>query len=312
VATSENARTSQPIIRAIIQSKDFDGDGYASGSADGFAWFVIDPRRHPMGVWKRSDGRAAAYARAAQNLNAVVFTNGPMMGKRHGPFWKLERRTALLEFFFWPILAGALAGLVRRVLGNSVGLLSIAVLAGIGLSWNRVFAHWLPCGTVHSTSAHLEDRRNFDNEGCRHVWFGRTGTEFATYAIGDGDLPAGTVEGAGGLIPLVRQFRPVSSEPTNADYHPEFARLHHKRGVAAWGLAPLSDTSGDEDGVIVVAASREASAHEAAMWLSSIGIRDAVATDQRAMIMLGSRREFVIGPPQLHRQAMQDYGLFCR
>ena len=36
------------------------------------------------------------------------------------------------------------------------------------------------------------------------------------------------------------------------------------------------------------------------------------AMDQSGAVMMGVKRRFLIGPPPLHRQAMQIYGLACR
>jgi hypothetical protein len=87
----------------------------------------------------------------------------------------------------------------------------------------------------------------------------------------------------------------------------------------AWGLVPL-DRGRDSDakqaepikGVIAIVGGRTLDCETAAARLCAIGARDAVAMDQSACIMMGKARHFMIGPPPLHRQAMQLYGLYCR
>jgi hypothetical protein len=65
-------------------------------------------------------------------------------------------------------------------------------------------------------------------------------------------------------------------------------------------------------GVIVVLGSREAlDAETAARVLARLGARDAVGMDQSGCVMMGTRRSLLVGPPRLHRQAMQTYGLCC-
>jgi hypothetical protein len=61
-----------------------------------------------------------------------------------------------------------------------------------------------------------------------------------------------------------------------------------------------------------VIGSRALNCEVVAARLCAIGTRDAVAMDQSACIMMGAARQFVIGPPPLHRQDMQLYGLCCR
>jgi hypothetical protein len=243
-------------------------------------------------------------------LEAAIFTNGPMMGKRHGPHWKMGRRTALVESIGWPTFGCFIGLAMSRGRAHPAIAGSVGLVTGIAVAWLRAFTNWLPCGTVRSTASGICDTRNFDNEGRRHAWFGRRGTAFDSYAIGYGELPEDVVEGAGGLILLVRDFAAASADKSSAGYDEDFAQLRQKRGVVAWGLAPVE--SDQTDGVLVVVGSRRATAQAAATWLSAIGVRDAAATDQRAMIMFGGEHAFVIGPPLIHRQAMQQYGFCCQ
>jgi hypothetical protein len=129
-------------------------------------------------------------------------------------------------------------------------------------------------------------------------------------------LPPDLVEGAGGLIRLVRDFAPAGSRAEHAARDRDFLELKQKRGVVAWGLAPIEtgqvSGGGVPAGVLVVLGSKDATAAAAADQLCQAGVRDAVATDQRGMVMLGSRGRFMIGPPTALRQAIQVYGFCCQ
>jgi hypothetical protein len=310
VATSDDTdtRSGSPradnsfVTRALADPR-FQATGVVSGQAGTGWWAVIDPTQHPLFVWRQTERGPFAYGRTALKLDAVVFSNGPMMGKRLGSRWKMGRRTAMAEVGAWTVLGG-LAGLAAsrgRLVAGLVG-------GGIGgvVAWKRAFTNWLACGTVRSRLGAFEDGRNFDDEGRRHAWLGRRGRAFEAYAIGDGDLPADAVEGAGGLIRVLRDGRIAREDP-------DFVELRHKRGCVVWSLLPLDPNARGRtnDGVLVVFGSQHADLEEAAVWLQRVGARDAVATDQRAMIMLGGRGRCWIGPPQPHRQGMQQYGFCC-
>lgn len=296
-------------IPKAIDDPDFLASGVVYGGNDDCWWAVVDPRVHPLYVWKK----AGTYGSSAQTLNAAIVTNGPMMGKRLGTR-KVTRGSVPWTFAKWTIV-GIIAG--WTIAGH--GWPTIAgLLAGIGgaamgvaYSWTRIFMNWSPCGTVYSRDADIDDRRNFDDEGKTHAWMGRFARDFASYQIGPGDLPRGVREGVGGLIMLVRDFIPAYQKLGDAAFK-DFANLSLNTGVVAWGLVPLN--KGDKGGgVIVVVGSQKALDCEAmAARLCSIGIRDAVAMDTRACSMMGTARRFMIGPPPPHRQAMQLYGLYCR
>jgi hypothetical protein len=306
-------------------------------------WAVVDPLRHPLGVWSKCGPRFAAYARSAQALGAAIFTNGPMMGKRLGPKCKLTRGVAAREFAMWTV-AGAVGGLLAS---SGLGLSYLAGIGGAALGMaqasRRVFTGWVPCGGVFSRDDGIDDRRIFDGE--THAWFGRFATDFASYRIAPGDLPQGVCEGLGGLILLVRDFKAASAEIGDPAFNRDFAQLSKKKGVVAWGLVPFdhgrsaargdsylpgarsrvseptpgADEAGPDatrtpplEGVIVVIGGPALDCEVAAARLCAIGARDAVAMDQSGCIMMGAARNFMIGPPSLHRQEMQIYGLYCR
>jgi hypothetical protein len=282
--------------------------GSISGRIADTAWAVVDPQRHPLFVWARASRLPGSYARSAQALDAVVVTNGPMMGKRLPGGRKVTRSWLPVEFALRGAIgasAGVLAGSRRRTPGPD-GLIGAAV--GVAIAAARSFTRWMPCGTVRG--AGVDDRRNFDSEGARHAWFGRRpGTGFDAYGIGDGDLPADVVEGMGGLILLVRDYLVVGRVPGEPGYRRDFAELGRKRGVVAWGLLPAA--GGSDTGVLVVLGGRGLDAVTAADALVSMGARDAVATDQSGSVLMGSRHTWLLRRPNLLRQSMQNYGLCC-
>lgn len=313
----------------VLADPHFLAAGIVHGRDHDCWWAVVDPLRHPLGVWKKRASCLAAYGRSAQALEAAVFTNGPMMGKRVGPA-KLTRGSAAREFAKWTV-AGAIGGVLAA---SGLGLSYLAVIggaaAGLAHASKRVFTDWVPCGAVFGRAEGIDDRRIFDGE--THAWFGRFATCFSSYRIAPGDLPQGVCEGLGGLILLVRDFRMASTRIGDPAFDRDYAHLSKKKGVVAWGLVPLdlweaSDRVGEPgagepspeaaptaplDGVIVVIGGYALDCETAAARFCAIGTRDAVAMDQSACIMMGTGRHCVIGPPPLHRQGMQLYGLYCR
>ncbi len=308
---AEIERDGRSFVSKVVRGEQFQAHGIAHGSALSCRWSVVAPSVHPLAVWGKSGSGWNAYGRTATLLDASVFTNGPMMGKRLGSR-KLTREGAACELV-GSSATGALAGFVagnssrpqRRYLTAAAG----AAIAGSAM-WRRIFTGWVPCGVVLGQQAGIADTQDFEREGVGHSWFGRFSTEFDSYAVGSGHPAEGVVEGIGGVISLVRGFDPPSKTPGSRGYDAMFTALAKKRGVAAWGLVPLD--SADLPGVLVVTASRTLDAETAAALLCSIGARDAVAMDQGMSVMLGSGREFGVGPPPRYRQAMQTYGLCCR
>lgn len=299
----------------VLADPHFVADGVASGHDRDCWWAVVDPLRHPLGVWKKRVPRLAAYGRSAQALDAAIFTNGPMMGKRFGPTRKLTRRSAAWEFAKWTV-AGAIGGLLVASGWGAPYLGGIGGVAiGVALASRRVFTNWIPCGAVYSHDSDIDDRRIFDDE--THAWFGQFASDFASYRIAPGNLPPDVREGLGGLILIVRDFEMASTKAGDPAFNRDFAQLSKKSGVVAWGLVPLDravDATRSEhlEGVIVVVGGHTLDCEVAAARFCSIGARDAVAMDQSACIMMGTGRHFMIGPPPLHRQEMQLYGLCCR
>lgn len=313
------ARDGASFIPSVVGQDEFRSAGVAHGRGTDCRWSVVDPERHPLYVWRRTLPVGWSYVRTARALDAAVFTNGPMMGKRLPHGRKMTRLSVPLEFAIWAAI-GTAAGLgVARTAGPR-GSWLLGGVAGGTLAWTRTFTGWVPCGSVRGQADGIDDRRDFDHEGVGHAWFGRFGRDFASYRIDDGDLPAGVEEGAGGLILLVRDFTVLGGHAGDPGHRRDFAELAHKKGVVAWGLVPCrgltprapADHPATGAGVVVVLGGHRLQAATAAAILCAIGTRDAVGTDQSGSILLGSRRECVLRPPSLPRQSMQLYGLCCR
>jgi hypothetical protein len=312
---ADPARDGAAFVSLVTRHPAFRAAGVAHGRGAGCQWAVVDPERHPLHVWKRSAPTGLSYGRTARMLDAALFTNGPMMGKRLAGSGQVTRSRVPAEFGLWVAVGtglGAGTGLAclwrwRRGwwFGGTVGL-----AAGALVAWRRSFTGWVPCGQVHGQADGIDDRRNFDCEGARHAWLGRFGSEFASYRIGDRDLPAGIEEGMGGLIRLLDDYQIVGREAGDPRYRRDFAELAAKKGVVAWALVPIGD--GPDVGVLVVLGGRRLDAASAASVLHSVGARDAVATDQGGSIMMGRGTEWILPAASLPRQSMQVYGLYCR
>jgi hypothetical protein len=308
------ARAGASFVRSVVDHPAFRSAGVAHGRGTDCRWAVVDPQRHPLYVWRRRAPVGWSYLRTARALDAAIFTNGPMMGRRLPGGWKVTRSRVPVEFALWTAAGIATVGLARLPGPRRGWLLGGA--AGSVAAWTRTFTGWVPCGSVHGRADGIDDRRDFDNEGAGHAWLGRFGRQFASYRIGDGDLPAGVEEGTGGLIRLVHDFTVVGRRAGDPGYRRDFADLAAKKGVVAWGLVPSRGTTtggpATGAGVLVVLGGRRLDAAAAAAVLVSIGTRDAVATDQSGSVMMGSGRTSFLRAPSLPRQSMQLYGLCCR
>jgi hypothetical protein len=310
-------------VAAIVAQPDFLSDGFLLGGNSDLQWAVVDPLRHPLGVWKKRATGILSYMRSAQALDAVVFTNGPLMGKRLWGSRKVTRGS--VPWLFASSMGGGLFGGVAAAFGSPAQYFAGAGGAALGAAhaWRQSFTNWIPCGTVRSQYSSVDDRRDFDGEGKRHAWLGRSSSEFSSHRIGYGDLPTDMSEGVGGLIMLVQNYEARTKNVDEQTYDYDFALLHRNTGVVAWALVPLSSARAPRlgsvdgeaqtpNGVIVVAGSRDKlNCEDMAAWLCSIGARDAVATDLSKCSMMGAGGNCSIGPPPRHRQALQFYGLYC-
>ena len=297
-------------LPGIMADPAFLVDGIVYGFAGSYWWAVVDPYQHPLCVWQKTNIPPAAYSRSGRNLNAAIFTNGPMMGKRFSSGRKITKMMTPLAFASWTALGGVMGVALTRSRWAQAMLGALGAAAGVMVAWQRIFVGWTPCGYVISETNGIDDRTNFDDEGDSHAWIGRFGTAFGSYQIDRGNLPTDVVEGMGGMILIAKDFAPVSCDPDAPSYDYDFAHLHQKRGVVAWGLAPLAEGQ-QRDGVLVVLGSHQLDLKEAATYLCDIGVRDAVATDQRGCVMLGSHKHMLLKSPAPYRQTMQSYGLYC-
>jgi hypothetical protein len=192
------------------------------------------------------------------------------------------------------------------VLGTGLG-----ALAGLGLGWWLTLTGWEPCGLVRSEASGIDDRRDWRGEGATHGWIGRSDESFGSYAIGLGNPPAEMREAMGGLIPLIVDGEVLGADPADPNYHPDYARSRTKKQLVAWSLLPTPAAQGP--GALLVVATRDrAASAELASHLTALGVTGAVATDSSGCAMLGSGRRFILGPPHLHRQTIQQYGLCCK
>jgi hypothetical protein len=297
-------------VAAVVGHPGFRAAGVGHGRSTGSRWAVVDPDRHPLRVWQRSSRTAWSYARSARALDAALFTNGPMMGRRLPGGRKVTRSWVPVEFALWTATGAAAGAATGIAMGRGPhrrhGVLAGAA-AGVAVAWRRSFTGWVPCGRVHGQAGRIDDGRDFDGEGRGHAWLGRTGHGFAGHRIGDGDLPSDVEEGTGGLIRLVHDHRVVSRHAGHPDYRRDFAKLSDRPGVVAWGLVP----TGPDTGVLVVLGDRRMPAASAAYVLHGIGARDAVATDLSGSVLMGSGTGCLLPRPSLPRQSMQLYGLCC-
>src|SRR4051794_34532918 len=299
-----------PFIRAGVGHPDFRRHGALHGADARWSWAVVDPLRHPVEGWRKGDGARRTYAGSAAALDAVVFTNGPLVGKRGRATGKVTAGRVVADFAA-ATGSGVVAGAVlarRRRGGWAWPLAGGAAMAGG--AWRRSFAGWTTCGAARSARNAIDESRTFDREGPRHAWIGRYGSTFASYAVGFGDPPDGAVEALGGLVLLLRSYELPGTGRAGADYAAHAA----KRGAGGWGLVPVAPGAVDgdpPDGVVVVMAAPAPLGHVAQL-LRAIGARDAVAVDPRGSRMMGAAGRFTVGPPPPHRQAIQTYGLCCR
>jgi hypothetical protein len=296
-------------VTRAVRHPEFRRSGVIRGKTGTSAWALVDPLLHPLYVWKKEGISPCSYGRTAVSLRAAVFTNGPFVGKRLASGLKVTRGRAARAV---AIPSGVVASWVYAASPRWRGLGAVAAGGAVAAATaTRVFNHWIPCGYVVGERHGIYDFRDFDCEGRAHMWFGRLDFDFDSYHIGQGYPPRGVVEGVGGLLPLVRDYR-------LACFDTEFRSFLYKRGLAGWALIDLhrsptcvgSSDSGSR-GVLFVFGDRTLTAVDAAGLLVSLGARDAVATDQRASVLVGAESTFAIGPPSILRQAVQQYGLYC-
>ncbi len=255
-------------IPKVLKDLDFRKDGVLYGENDGLYWAVVNPKRFPLCVWhKPVDNQIRAYAKTAQALGAVAFTNGPMMEPPAG--WSPMGATAAY-YLGWilgiPIgmVAGGFAGAWQLgklasflgTLGKFAGLIGAiggAIGGGLAAMW---WGHWIvakvlfrggmPFGHVHSTRAGVHDTRSSETYTGPLYYLGRDTTAFSSYRIAPVPTPVLT-EVIGGLIPLVVGFVPRSAVLGPA-FHQGYADWVKTDGISCWGLIPFGAGSQMSEG----------------------------------------------------------------
>ncbi|NML43305.1 DUF456 domain-containing protein [Ramlibacter sp. G-1-2-2] len=338
-------------IPQCVQDHRFHDHGVVYGKSGDLWWAVIDPRRHPLCVWKRSGNADDDYARSARALSAAVFTNGPMMDKFSK--WEVRKAFALQMLFDginWAVIGAVVGFFLGGPWGALIGGLAGAVFGffiGYEAAKEAVFKDWVPFGRVHGTTHSVDDvGRGFGGL----VYLGRTGSTLDTYAVGDGNPPQ-MLEVIGGTIPIVRHFFPTSATKGAANYYESFESLSQRAGLVAWGIVPIdvdpagvevprsSDGTpaniservmlkradfGDADlsvpgsneafqGVLVcVGNAGTAFMATAGATLAHIGTRDAVALDGSDSVMMGDYAEMMLREPPAAKQLIQKYGFYTQ
>jgi hypothetical protein len=240
-------------IPTVLGDQKFRSKGFLTGvSSARYFYVVIDPRRHPLYVWKKLGHEDDSYQKTARSLGAAAFSNGPMMD---GFSPRQIAESLLKEFGYWGLIAafgGALLGAVICVLTGGAACVLWAVLMGIafgvsggmlgvGLRLINILEGGIPFNVVVGTKHGINDPGNHINGNL--VWFGRhTNVDFSSYVVGGGPPPNDLVEMNAGLIPLVRNFAALSNVPGASTYNQAYASLENAAGVVAWALIPLGTT----------------------------------------------------------------------
>jgi hypothetical protein len=171
-------------IPSVLRHPRFARDGVLFGleriSGLPIRWVVLDPGRHSMEVWQKSE---PSLPNAARRLGATAFTNGPFSNYGSGHF----------------------VGATSRLLAEAAG----PIRRGTGSTWNeaKIFHYQAttPLGFVVSTSSGISETKV---PRPRLHYIGRLkGREFEDYEIGQGD-PYGYEEAIGGLFRGVTDYRP--------------------------------------------------------------------------------------------------------
>ncbi len=298
-------------VRQALDRPGFGETGVTEGGEGSFSWVLVDPERHPLVIWERVPRRS--YAATARELEAAAFTNGPYVGR----LGRAEVATRIGGCVAAGAIGGAgwallqTVGTQKRQARRRVGGAALGAITGFGFGWWTALTGWEPCGLVHSETNGIDDRRDWRGEGATHGWIGRSGANFESYAVGLGNPPEGLREAMGGLIPLIVDGEVLGADPADPNHHPDYARSRTKKQLVTWCLLPTPNAQGP--GALLVVATRDrAASAELATHLIDLGVTGAVATDSSGCAMLGSGRRFILGPPHMHRQTIQRYGLCCK
>jgi len=268
-------------LAGVLAHRRFAADGILSGAdargAHRVHWVVIDPDRHVLYAWRKSERSLVSSAR---DLGASVFTNGPFTNYPHG-----RLLPSLGQFGADAVRSIGRGGL--REMGPELDASRVRHLqAPFPLGW-VVGAHERINETVVSRP--------------RIYWFGRgSGTAFSDYRIGRGD-PVDAAEAIGGLFRGVTGYQATTVERTMR--------------TGYWGLAPLAEGPistrdeirravelyrGSQDaphgcrGLVVFVAGRFHT-RRLCQLLVAAGVSDAVQIDGGDSLLLGQGRSVVLG-----------------
>lgn len=208
-------------------------------------------------MWGRFGFSSTAYENSALDLNAVAFSNGPMMdGPTAGEFL----RKLLIQVGFWALALAVGFAVAATIASGGLALpvLFTALVAGAGGAAIGVLAEAIdilqrgcvPFSVVRGAKHGINDAGRGINGN--HVWFGRAaGPDFPSFEVdGPGAAvpgasappktpPANLTEVSAGLMPLVIKFVPRSNVPGTPNFNQGFANLEKKMGSVAWALIPL-------------------------------------------------------------------------
>lgn len=140
-------------IPNVLREQRFRDRGYLIGQSNGVYWVVVDPVQHPLYVWSKSG--TTAYVSSAKALNAVAFTNGPMMEHQ-----SLAGRIALGAGIGFVATTGVtkyftVAGPKGWLIALGVGLVGALVGASIALAATR---RGVPFREVRGAAKNIYDK----------------------------------------------------------------------------------------------------------------------------------------------------------
>lgn len=257
----------------VLTSEAFQGDGLVTGVYWGrygrLHWTVVDPNRHAMFIWRK---HLASYARAATQLGASVFTNGPFTDYPH------------------KTLARSTVRFLQNVASNGVVSMEEAKL--------EHFQARASVGHVVGTSQGI--RETTISRPRLHYLGRREGRQFEHYEIAQGD-PTELTEAIGGLFRAVRDYRPYTVR--------RWIRVGFWGLVPLVENPVLRSPGGPSgDGVIFLLAG-SGNTLVLAEIMAAAGVKDAVQIDGNDSLLLGSGSTIRIGAHMpLWKQLLQVWG----
>jgi hypothetical protein len=288
-------------IPTIEQDQTYRNDGVIYGHNDPWYWAVVDPMRHPLYVWPKK-GTGGDYTSSAKALSAVVFSNGPMMG-----------RLSPTKMVSMLIVIPTVIGLIGYAIGGPV----VGLIAG-GFSlltvYLKITKDWDPLGPVFGRHHGVQDS-GIKNPDPWLAIIGRSvrspmeRTPISDYVMRIGTNDSGLDEAIGGLIPLIQSSAIFSSTVGATNYNPAFAGITNPqvKGVVAWGLIFPPITEG---ALIVIGSDKSGVSPALPGILAAIKVRDAAAMDGNNSVLLGEHNDAWFEPPNL-KERIEKYGFYC-